>query len=437
MANHSIAQAIEAITGRTAGPVPAGYRVHGPDPRWVACPENAEQAAALLALAEAEQLAVVPRGGGTRDRLGAPLRQADLVVQTGRLDQVVAYEPADLTVTVQAGITLSRLQQVLGQHGQWLPLDPPGSGASAGGAVAAASSGPRRLAYGSPRDVVLGMKVALTHGYAISCGARVVKNVAGYDLNKLMVGSMGTLGIITEVTFKVRPLPACSRTVLLSYPTLAAAAAAARRVVQSELVPAALELMNHAPAGFPGGPYILAAALEETPAAVAYQEDRLHQLGETTGEVLTADAAAGFWSAAGDPGRRTEPLAALKANLPLEAVPAWMARAEELTAREPGVVVRQSGGAGTGAVRAWLVPAPGAGPEDLPGYLWTGQLVTVLAGEADRLGGSLVVEAAHEAVKAVVDVWGPPGPAGGLMQGLKRRFDPQSVLNPGRFIGGI
>src|SRR5262249_45858493 len=160
-------------------------------------------------------LAVCPRGSGTKRGLGSPPRRCDLIVSTERLDQVVEYAPANLTVVAQAGVTLASLQQTLAPANQHLPLDPPfASAATLGGIVATNASGPRRLGYGTARDLVIGTRVATTGGLLTRSGGRVVKNVAGYDLNKLYIGSLGTLGLIVEIGFKIAPRPALQTTVV-------------------------------------------------------------------------------------------------------------------------------------------------------------------------------------------------------------------------------
>lgn len=442
----ALSEAITAITGLPPGAPPPNYRVTGPEPALQAYPQDDEQVAALLHLAAGEGQAVVPRGAGTKDRLGAPLRRADLVLSTTRLTRLIEYNPADLTVTAQAGMTLARLQALLGREGQRLALDPPHSGgATLGGVVAANHNGPRRLLYGGVRDIVLGMRVALTAGHVIKCGGRVVKNVAGYDMNKLVIGSMGSLGVITEVTVKVRPLPDASKTYALGFPTLDQAGAAARRALQSELLPAALELLSSAAAAALAlpGPYTLVAALEETPAAVAYQIDRLGAIGREFGATadLTLDgtAEASFWDDLRDYGIIATAAASLRANVPAVNVPALVTRAEAAVAESaPELAAHVLAGTGTGTVWVHLAPpAEATASADLPSVFAVAAVITAVAGEAEARGGSLVVEACHPAVKAQVDVWGSPGAGLPLMQGMKQRFDPAGILNPGRYVGGL
>ncbi len=184
------------------------YAVDGLSPALVAMPSTQQDVASVLAAADAAGAGVLPRGGGTQTGLGMPPRRYDLALDLRRLDRVVEYEPADLTMTVEAGLRLSELQRLLGEHGQWLPLDPPlPDEATIGGVLATNASGPSRLRYGSPRDLVIGMTVALASGELVKSGGRVVKNVAGYDLSKLHIGALGTLGVIVQAAFKTAPLP--------------------------------------------------------------------------------------------------------------------------------------------------------------------------------------------------------------------------------------
>ncbi len=207
---------------------PAGPRdmVAGVMPDWVASPATGEEASALLAAATEHGLAVVPRGSGTAVGWGPPPRQCDLVIDTLRLDQVLEHAAGDLVVRASAGVTMARLAGVLAAAGQQLAVDAPprgggGRGVSptVGGLLATGAAGPRRLRYGTPRDLVIGVTVVRPDGTVTKSGGKVVKNVAGYDLGKLYTGSCGTLGLITEAIFRLHPLPAAWRTSSPATPT--------------------------------------------------------------------------------------------------------------------------------------------------------------------------------------------------------------------------
>lgn len=193
--------------------------VDGLVPSLVARPGRAEEVAAVLRLADRRGWAVVPRGGGTKMAWGEPRRRCNLVLDTRGLADLVEHEPGDLTCVVGAGMTLGRLQETVGSatgHSQRLMLDPPqGAGSTLGGLVATGAAGPLRQRYGTMRDLLLGARFALTDGTLARTGGKVVKNVAGYDLDKLLVGSLGTLGVVVEVSLRLHPVPASSRTVSL------------------------------------------------------------------------------------------------------------------------------------------------------------------------------------------------------------------------------
>ena len=222
----------------------ASHIVDGMQPALVCFPSTAEQIAAALRVSVEAEAAVIPWGGGTAMSIGNRPRALDVVMATSRFNGVIEHDHANLTATVQSGTTLTALQEILARQRQFLPFDPPHPArATVGGIVAANLNGPRRSCYGSVRDLVIGMKVALASGEMIKAGGKVVKNVAGYDMCKLFVGSLGTLGILTEVTLRMAPIPETSATVI--------AAGALPKVLQfvdelsrSPLLPAAVALMN-------------------------------------------------------------------------------------------------------------------------------------------------------------------------------------------------
>ena len=213
------------MTGRHAP-----YAVDGVIPTVVVSPGTVEEVSAVLAACSKADAAVVPWGGGAHMGLGGVPKKVDVVLALGRMNQVIDHEPGDMTSTVQAGMTLSHFQSHLGRHGQFLSLDPPGgSRATIGGILAANASGPRRLRYGTARDLLIGLRVVHADGTVTKGGAKVVKNVTGYDMNKLYVGSLGTLGVIVEATFRLYPIPPVERTWVASFPAAAKAGEAVAR----------------------------------------------------------------------------------------------------------------------------------------------------------------------------------------------------------------
>src|SRR5438552_4761210 len=218
-------------------------------PQVVAFPDTAEQIAEIVRLAAEHRWAVIPRGGGTQMGMGGTPRAADVVVCTTAMNRVLEYEPADLVVTVQAGVRLAELQRQLAEHGQLLALDPPlPEQATIGGIIAANSNGPLRLRYGTCRDMLLGIKVVNADSSITKGGGKVVKNVTGYDMCKLYTGSLGSLGIIVEASFKLTPLPKQESTMVASFDALDEAFAAARAIYKSTPPVLACELISPAAA---------------------------------------------------------------------------------------------------------------------------------------------------------------------------------------------
>ncbi|MGI8451926.1 MAG: FAD-binding oxidoreductase, partial [Streptosporangiaceae bacterium] len=263
----SLARACRAV--RPGGPRDA---VAGLTPSWVASPADTGEASALLAAATEHELAVVPRGSGTSVSWGVPPRRLDLVIDTLRLDQVLEHAAGDLVVRAQAGVTMSHLAGVLATARQQLALDvPPGSAngqagsPTVGGVLATGSAGPRRLRYGTPRDLLIGITVIRPDGTVTKSGGKVVKNVAGYDLGKLYAGSHGTLGLITEAIFRLHPLPAATAFVTAGYADPAAAARGSAAAAGSDLAPVAVEIDRPARDGL----VRVAVLLEGDPAGIS------------------------------------------------------------------------------------------------------------------------------------------------------------------------
>ena len=219
--------------------------VMGVHPQVVVEPEHEDEVAKLLSYANQQGLKVLVRGSGTQLHTGFPPSKGDIVLSTARLNSLVEHAPHDLTVTVQAGITLASLQTALAEARQWLALDPMlAPEATMGGIIATNSSGPRRLRYGGVRDQIIGVRVVLADGTIAKGGGKVVKNVAGYDLPKLFTGSLGTLGVIVEATFRLYPLPVTSRTVTLTSSNLPALCHLAVQIIGSTLVPTIVDIFG-------------------------------------------------------------------------------------------------------------------------------------------------------------------------------------------------
>jgi glycolate oxidase FAD binding subunit len=423
------------------------FVVEGRTPAAVVFPASAEEAGRVVAAASAAGVPVIPWGGGTQMQLGTAPRDGAVVVVTRRLARVVEHEPGDLTATVEAGLTIDRLQAALGARGQWLSLDPPFPGrATLGGVLATNASGPRRYLYGTARDLVIGLRVVGPDGVLVRSGGKVVKNVAGYDLVKLYIGSLGTLGMIVEATVKLRPRPEADRACWARFDSLAAAGAAVSRVMGSDLLPHSLELLDGAASaacaaavGLPpdgDGAALLVGfdGLERTVAwQVAEAERLLRELGASAVSTLQDGASQHAVAFVRDIRAAVrEPLAVARVAVLPKEVGAYAAAAAAAM-RAAGLRLVTAAHAGSGVLVLVLSGGDGAAP----GVAATVGALAALRAEARTLGGQCVVEWAPLAVKEQVPVWDEPGAAGRLMQRIKAQVDPQGIMNPGRFVGEI
>jgi glycolate oxidase FAD binding subunit len=398
--------------------------VDGVKPSVVVEPATIEEISEVMKLASREGLAVSPRGGGTKMGLGNPPREVDLILSTARMDEVIEHVPGDQIVRVQAGVKLEDLQAMLAEADQMLGLDPPEEGATIGGVVAANSSGPRRLRYGTVRDLIIGIKIVLADGTVAKAGGKVVKNVAGYDLSKLFTGSLGTLGVIAEANFRLHPIRKTARTIFLEvddYHEIAHVVQGLTHSSFSQFVLDALEMRWEGDRG------VIAALFEgiepaaEAQAATAVEGLRSH--GEA--RVLGEDDGDAFWEQFA---RR--PWATGDVTLKISAPPADLTAVIDAVlgaAGRVGAEARLSGHAGTGVTFVGL-----SGGEDA-----LAEVVDQVREIRVRRGGSVVVQAAPLGVKEKLDVWGPAGDYLGLTRRVKEKFDPGYTMNPGRFLGGI
>ncbi|MFN8526377.1 MAG: FAD-binding oxidoreductase [Chloroflexota bacterium] len=420
----------------------ATYDVAGMRPSLVASPGSPEEMAAVMKIADGSGVAAIPWGGGTRMTVGLPPRRAELVVKTTGLDEIIEYEPADLTVTVQAGITLGALQARLAREGQFLALDPAAADrATIGGLIAANASGPLRFMYGAARDLVIGTRVVNADGIISKAGGRVVKNVAGYDLNKLYIGSLGTVGIVVELSFKLHPLPQVEGFTVAAFQSLDDAEHAANTIFRSPLGASCIELLNASAASnvlasSVADGYVLIVGAGGFEKAVQRQLREFRAICEKAAEIqdYTDSTSLGrTWSGLrehSDPS--SEGVTLLKMAVP----PSRSARALACLADEASKVGFTAGvqaHAGTGVAYARILTDGGAA--ELAGRLAT--LLNATRAYASGEGGSLVVEACPAAAREGLDVWGDPGDGFPIMKSLKERLDPNATLNPGRFVRGL
>jgi glycolate oxidase FAD binding subunit len=410
---------LQAIAGaehlRPAGPADG---IAGIQPQIVVEPGSEAELAAALRWGDAAGLGVIPRGGGTKLGWGNPPARADLILSTVRLNRVIEHAWADLTVSVEAGCTIQKLQNMLAEHGQCIAVDPLWPEfATVGGILSTNDSGTLRVRYGALRDLIIGVTIALPDGTLALSGGKVVKNVAGYDLPKLVTGALGTLGIITRAVFRLHPLPRNVRSFTF----------AARDVDDANRIVLAVQDSRLAHTGLQtrfttGAAPEVDVRLEGTGAGVAAQAGTLRKLAAPGTEIASSDA---VWQARQELWCQAEPAAIAKFSV-LPASVAEMCRrighlADSLSVQWSAVVQ------GTGL--GWLRLAASSVPVIY-------QVLHTLRPELERAGGSLVV-LHHPTAMPAIDAWGSGGDALPVMLSVKRQFDPRGTLNPGRFVGGI
>ena len=385
-------------------------------------PDDAADAARDLSACDQVPAAVVVWGGGTQMRLGAPPRRYEVAFSTDGMTRLLEYEPADLTCRVEAGMRLSDLQATLRAQGQRLPLDPPRpERATVGGMVAANTNGLTRGRYGTVRDWVIGIAVAYPSGKVARAGGKVVKNVAGYDLMKLHIGALGTLGVVAEVNFKVQARPEAEATLLAHFEAPGPALEVGLKLARQYLAPAAAIVLDRDSLRECGltadWRWTLALKLDGYAREVDAASDlAIRFIREAGGSVDELEIPPAFWDAARDWSAPEDDGVVLRAIVPLTSSQLLMA------AVPPDARVLAQPGAGVVDVR---VPLPTA--------------IETLARLRDAVGaeGQVVAAAAPASIKQTVDVWGPPPPGFPIMRALKQALDPNGILNAGRFVGGI
>lgn len=355
-------------------------------------------------------------GNASKQLMGGPATPADVAISTTGLTRVLAYEPNDLTISVQSGLRWSEMTRILAANRQMVPLDPPfAASATVGGVIAANCSGPRRRLYGTARDLVIGMQFATLEGKLVQSGGMVVKNVAGLDMAKLMIGSFGTLAAITSVNFKLTPAPELERSFLLPFEKLAEAIAARNRILNSVLQPSALDLLNPAAGASVGKQsWLLAISAGGNAAAVDRYERDLAPLAE--GVALEGAQHEALW-------------AHIREFTPkfLEAHPDGAVARASCTLKEVEAEIGSFDGpalarAGSGICYGYFA-------NEAEAAQWRRKS----AGRA----GKAVIEFSPEASKQSLELWASPGSDFELMRQVKNLFDPAHLLNRGRLYGRI
>lgn len=405
--------ALERACDGRVSPAYDGDAVVGQLPRWVVRPETTGEVAETMRIATEHDLAVVVRGAGTKLRWGNRPERLDFVLDTSGLDALVEHAAGDLVLATGTGRPLDTIQRDVAGAGQRLSIDPPQMG-TVGGAVATASTGPMRHRYGAVRDLLIGITFVRADGVIAHSGGKVVKNVAGYDLAKILAGSFGTLGVITEVVFRLHPSSQDRRWVSTAIDSVQLANGVVQRLVHSQLMAAAVEL------DWSNGSGCVAVQIEG-------HADGVDACSDQAVRLLARDAeskvdAPSWW------GKEPQPASTrLKVSHEIAAL-------SELLA-----AIRQA--ESTAGVRTVLRGSPGVGTSllsvvDEPSAESVVHLVESLRDQAARFGGAVVVLDTTDEVRELVDLWGPVSGLD-LMRSVKRRFDPRRLLAPGRFVGGI
>jgi glycolate oxidase FAD binding subunit len=380
----------------------------------------------LVRHAAAQGQAIYPVGGGTMLHLGLPPTRPGIVVATSGLTQIIDYPARDMTITVQAGLSVAQLQTILAGEKQRLPIDVPHADrATLGGILATNTSGPRRYGCGTLRDYVIGISVVNDEGHEVKAGGRVVKNVAGYDMCKLYVGSLGTLGIITQVTLKLRPVPEDHALFAFSCPP-GELGAALTQLHATRTRPVCIEVLNPAaartvaqrwPRAQPNT-WIVLVGFEDNADALKWQ---VRQLISEMGACYDVSGVVGYcadelWRALAAGTADPEEGLSYQAGMLPSQVAAFCTDAEQLSP-----ATRLQVHAGNGIVVGHV-------PDEL-----TREQATVLVRQLRERSAYVVVRRCPPAWKDAAFVWGPPRGDAALMQAVKEKLDPRRLFNPGRF----
>ena len=408
------------------------YSYDGKVPKTIVLPKSVGEIQDILHYASEKGLSVMPAGAGTKLGIGNLANTTDIVLATTQLNKVVEYEPADLTVTIEAGMKLADLQKELAQHRQFLPLIPPYSDkCTIGGIVATNASGPLRLRYGTSRNLVLGMHVAHASGTVVKSGGKVVKNVAGYDINKLYIGSYGTLGIITEVTLKLAPLPVKETIITAQFQNIHDAVQAGLKVVRSQSLPSYSNLLVGKPIepfkdnkpiviiGFAGDPETISWQLKTTRSLLEQNNTiGVHIMNEEMNQSINN----AIWEFPAVEKKSKDIL--VKVNLKRTDL-ANFAEQIQIDICEMMALI------GNGVLYLKIHTDSDTDYQKLANTL------SQLRQHAEVLSGNLIIENAPPDLKRQIDVWGSIGSTLKLMKQVKVKFDKTCILNPGRFVSGI
>jgi glycolate oxidase FAD binding subunit len=420
IANTFEADVREIVTAKYVRTAAESDAVAGAQPSLVVEPGSEQELAKVLKLANSAGLAVIPRGGGTKLEWGNRPERADVILSMPRLNRVIEHAWADLTVSAEAGCTIAKLQETLAKHGQRLALDAlwP-ERATVGGVLSTNDSGALRLRFGSLRDLVIGATVALADGTVASSGGKVVKNVAGYDLPKLVTGAFGTLGVITRAIFRLHPLPRETRTISCVTADVREAQRLVLAIQNSKLAHSALQICCE-----PGAKPRVDVLFEGTQAGLAVQ---VEQVKSMMGSATITDTGKDVWSArqeicSAEKKGNAEFAVAKFATLPARMADTFETIATLSVGKLRWNIVAQATGVG------WARFEGEASAIDCA--------LREFRANLERGGGSLVIAHRPGGI-TTLDAWGNAGDALPLMSAVKQQFDSLGTLNPGRFVGGI
>jgi glycolate oxidase FAD binding subunit len=472
----SLAEIIGRENVKTESKDTAEYAVDNVEPKAVVFPKNTDQVAAVVKFSNRENLAIVTRGSGTKMAMGNPPRKLDLVVCTDSMNHMLDVDTSNLTMTVEAGVKFRDIQARLATQedrcylpleelgaesdeiicsdrshsGCFIPIDPLyANKATIGGIIATNSTGPRRLLYNLPRDSIIGIRFVAPNGDILGSGGKTVKNVSGYDISKLMVGSMGTLGILCEMTMRLLPLPEKMQTLLVSFATFSDAYAFAERIFETSLLPAAVEIMNGEAYNhlalddnpeFDSNSYVAAVAFEAFIPAVVRMRTEIQDMAKDGGAgadaVLEEDDHRSFWLAMSNLsatlGKKFSGVINAKLNYPLSLGKGIIESGESIFSQANLDYIFQTH-AGNGICHTGLLI-------DKEDTAVTDKAVAALGqllGCCREVDGNLIIQSAPADVKDKLKIWGEIGSSFAVMKRLKHQLDPTGIMSPGRFVEGL
>ncbi|WHZ06044.1 FAD-binding oxidoreductase [Neobacillus sp. YX16] len=411
---------------------------HGNSGRIRIYPKTEQEISSILSYANSKGLSLFIMGNGSKRGYGGLIEKADILLSLAQYTGIVEHNPGDMTLTVKSGTPFQEIQNYLAPYNQKIPLDPfyP-KHATIGGIISANDSGPKRVGYGSARDNVIGLRMIYPDGTLITSGGKVVKNVAGYDMNKLFIGAMGTLGVVSEVTMKLRPIPKYESILFVSFPenNLEEIQAFAVKVLDSMIEPISLEILTPSLAGKLTNinQYTLLISFEDVKSSVHYQENVIRSFTpeKTTLTSLSQKEAKSFW----DKFYHHQPngltnlpptVAVLKIGVTNIDVIKIIKEAE-LIGDTCHVSIEAHGGLGTGLTQMTIRGAS----DDVV------SAIKLIRNQAVDLGGYAIVKHLPFSLRKIVNVWGDQTASHFLFEGIKQKIDHNQILNPSRFVGGI